>query len=124
MGRGLRLRCPRCGAAPVFAGPFRMRERCPACGLVFEREPGYFVGAIYLNYGATTLIAIAGYFALDAWLGPPVGLQLLVWGTFAVAFPLWFFRYSKCLWLSLDHLVDPVETRRSHEGGDAGSRDQ
>jgi len=82
------------------------------------------VGAIYLNYGATTLIAIAGYFALDAWLGPPVGLQLLVWGTFAVAFPLWFFRYSKCLWLSLDHLVDPVETRRSHEGGDAGSRDQ
>src|SRR5262249_59677525 len=103
-------------------GPFGMRERCLACGLVCEREPGYFVGAISLNYGPTPLPAIAGYFALDAWLSPPVGLQLLVWGSFAVLFPLWFFRYSKCLWLSLDHLVDPVETRRDPEGrGDAGS---
>jgi hypothetical protein len=97
----------------VFAGPFRMHERCPACALVFEREPGYFVGAIYLNYGATALITFAGYFALDAALGLAVGPQLLLWGTFAVAFPLWFFRYSKSLWLSLDYLVDPVDTRPS-----------
>ena len=110
-GRGLRLLCPRCGAAKVFAGPFRMHERCPACGLHFEREPGYFVGAIYLNYGATTLITMGGYFLLDAWLGLALGLQLLVWGTFAVGFPLWFFRYSKSLWLSLDYLVDPVDPR-------------
>jgi uncharacterized protein (DUF983 family) len=88
-----------------------MRARCPACALVFEREPGYFVGAIYLNYGVTTVLTIGGYFALDAWLAPPVTAQLLVWGPVAVAFPLWFFRYSKSLWLSLDYLVDPVDTR-------------
>jgi uncharacterized protein (DUF983 family) len=88
-----------------------MRERCAGCGLVFEREPGYFVGAIYLSYAVTVIVALAGYFLLDAWLGPPVGIQLLVWGTFVVAFPLWFFRYSKSLWLGLDHLVDPVERR-------------
>jgi uncharacterized protein (DUF983 family) len=90
-----------------------MHERCPACGLVFEREPGYFVGAIYLNYGATALISIGGYFALDAALSMALGLQLLVWGAFAVAFPLWFFRYSKSLWLSLDYFVDPVDARAS-----------
>lgn len=110
-GRGLRLRCPRCGAAPIFAGPFRMHARCPACDLVLEREPGYFVGAIYLNYGATVLTAIAGYFALDAWLGLGTRAQLVVWCLFAVVFPLWFFRYSKSLWLSLDHLVDPGSGR-------------
>lgn len=87
-----------------------MLERCPACGLAFEREPGYFVGAIYLNYGVTAVVMLAGYFALGAGLGAEVGLQLLVWGTFVVAFPLWFFRYSKSLWLSLDYLVDPVDT--------------
>jgi len=120
MGRGLRLRCPRCGVGAVFAGPFRVHERCPACGLVFEREAGYFVGAIYLNYGATTLISIAGYFALDAWLGLDVRPQLLLWGTFAVTFPLWFFRYSKSLWLSLDYLVDPVDTRPGPGRDEAG----
>jgi uncharacterized protein (DUF983 family) len=101
------LRCPRCLEGRIWRGFLSMNEKCPKCGLVFEREPGYFVGAIYLNYGVTVLIAIAGYFALDAWLGLGTRAQLVVWVLFAVAFPLWFFRYSKSLWLSLDHLVDP-----------------
>jgi hypothetical protein len=33
---------------------------------------------------------------------------------------LWFFRYSKSLWLSLDYLVDPVDTRPGPRGDDAG----
>jgi hypothetical protein len=28
-----------------------MYERCPACGLKFEREDGYFLGAMYIGYG-------------------------------------------------------------------------
>ena len=27
-----------------------MHERCPVCGLKFEREPGYFLGAMYFSY--------------------------------------------------------------------------
>ena len=86
-----------------------MRVRCPACDLRFEREPGYFVGAIYLNYGVTVTIAVAGYFILDAWRGLGVGWQLALWMPFVAIFPLWAFRYSKALWLAVDHLVDPVE---------------
>ncbi|MGH7263855.1 MAG: DUF983 domain-containing protein [Candidatus Rokuibacteriota bacterium] len=107
LARGLSLRCPRCGAGRVFAGAFRIHARCPACQLVFEREPGYFVGAIYLNYAMTVLIVFPGYFALDAWLGVPPAVQLGVWGAFVVLFSLWFFRYGKSLWLALDYLVDP-----------------
>ena len=91
LGRAWRLQCPRCGAASVF-----------------EREAGYFVGAIYINYGLTVTIALAGYFLLEAWLAPPLAWQLTLWGAFAVLFPLGSFRHSKTLWLSLDHLVDPV----------------
>lgn len=112
LARGMRLRCPRCGAGRVFGGPFHIHDRCPACQLVFEREPGYFVGAIYLNYAMTVLVTIPGYFALDAWLGVPLAVQLALWGAFAVLFPLWFFRYSKSLWLALDYLVDPTDARR------------
>ena len=109
LGRGLRLRCPRCGVGRVFDGVYRVAPRCPACGLVFEREPGYFVGAIYLNYGVTVLTALAGYFALDRWGGASLPVQLAVGGAFTVAFPLWFFRHSKGLWLALDYLVDPAD---------------
>jgi hypothetical protein len=41
-------RCPRCLHGQVFATLFRMHEQCPLCGLSFEREPGYFTGAMYL----------------------------------------------------------------------------
>jgi uncharacterized protein (DUF983 family) len=106
--RALRLRCPRCGRGPLFAGLVRMPPHCPACGLVFEREAGYFIGAIYINYGLTVLLALGGYFALEAWLTPSPGWQVAIWGAFAILFPLWSFRYSKAIWLALDHLVDPA----------------
>ena len=102
----------------MFDGLYRMRARCPVCGLEFEREPGYFVGAIYINYGFTVLTALAGYFLLDGWLAPPVRWQLAIWAPFAVIFPLWAYRYSKTLWLALDHLVDPgaPDAEREAEG--------
>ena len=45
----LRLRCPRCGVGKLYAKPFKMFEHCPHCQLKFEREQGYFVGAMSLS---------------------------------------------------------------------------
>lgn len=83
---------------------------CTVCGLRFEREPGYWVGAIYVNYAVTVGLAMGGYFALDAWLAPGIRGQLWLWGAFAVTFPLGFFPYSKALWLAVDHVLDPRDT--------------
>ena len=44
-----------------------MHKRCRVCNYHFEREQGYFVGAMYINYGVTALIIVAGYFALEWW---------------------------------------------------------
>jgi uncharacterized protein (DUF983 family) len=49
LGRGVCLRCPRCGARSLFRTWFAMHERCAVCGLRFEREQGYFLGAITLK---------------------------------------------------------------------------
>src|SRR5947207_2571652 len=43
-------RCPKCLRGSVFSGLTTMRERCPDCGHKFEREPGYFFGAMYASY--------------------------------------------------------------------------
>jgi uncharacterized protein (DUF983 family) len=115
--RGFRLRCPRCGAAPLFRGLFSMYQDCLSCDLRFEREPGYFVGAIYINYAATAVIAIVGYFGLDHFIGLPPGTQLILWGSFAVGFPLLFFRYSRSLWLSLDYLFNPESSSGERRRG-------
>jgi uncharacterized protein (DUF983 family) len=103
--RAIALRCPRCGATPLFTGWFAMATACALCGLRYERAQGYWVGAIYVNYGVTATIALLGFFLTwPAWSMPT---ELLVWGAFVVLFPLWFFRYSRSLWLAVETLVNP-----------------
>jgi uncharacterized protein (DUF983 family) len=106
---GLCLRCPRCGVGPVFSGLLSMHQRCLKCQFQFEREQGYFVGAIYINYAAIVIILIPGYFALDYFLNISHTTQLILWLAFAVFFPLLFFRHSRCLWMTLDHIFNPPE---------------
>jgi uncharacterized protein (DUF983 family) len=104
---GASLRCPRCGRGKVFDGFFRMRRECPLCRLVFEREQGFFVGAIYVNYAATVLIAMPGFFLLDHYAEASLSFQLFLWGAFALVFPILFFRHSKSLWLSAAYAFHP-----------------
>jgi hypothetical protein len=84
-----------------------MRANCPKCDLKFEREQGYFVGAIYINYAATIAIAVPGFFILDVFTNIDINRQLAIWVPFAVIFPLLFFHHSRALWLVLDHLFNP-----------------
>src|SRR5256886_14103531 len=55
-----RQRCPRCHQGRAFRSLLVMHDACPVCGHIFEREPGYFVGAMYVSYA----LAIPVYLAL------------------------------------------------------------
>jgi len=108
LGNGVRLRCPRCGVGRLYEKPFKMYGNCSHCGLKFEREQGYFIGAMYINYAATVAIAVPGYFLLDAFTAMTINQQLALWVPFAVIFPLLFFHHSRSLWLVLDHFFNPA----------------
>jgi uncharacterized protein (DUF983 family) len=109
LGAAVQLRCPRCAAGRLFVKPFKMYEHCPNCGLKFEREQGYFIGAIYINYAATIAIAVPGYFIVDSFTSMTIHQQLALWVPFAVIFPLLFFHHARSLWLMLDHFFNPGE---------------
>jgi len=109
LARAVRLRCPRCGAQPLFHG-LVMNASCASCGLKYEREPGYFLGSIYINYGLTALSTTAAFLVLRfgwswpmSWVVPP----LLAW---CILFPIWFHRYARAYWLAMDLHFDPPET--------------
>jgi uncharacterized protein (DUF983 family) len=102
----LKRRCPRCLQGQVFVGLFRMHEHCPICGLRFEREPGYFTGAMYLSYGLG-IIATAPVWLPMAWLGRSLGEVLLASSALLIVCSPWLFRYARVLWLYLDHALDP-----------------
>jgi uncharacterized protein (DUF983 family) len=100
VGRGLRLRCPRCGEGKLFSGYFSMPDACPSCALDFRREQGYYIGAMYINYGVTAAILLGVSLPLIG----KYPLPNILWplGLFCLVFPIWFFRYSRSLWLAID----------------------
>lgn len=102
--RGL---CPRCRAGAIFARGGRMHQECPVCNLRFEREHGYFTGAMYVSYGIG--IPFICLFTLLAWLVFPRWqiwqLVLLAWLVFLPLVP-WVYRYSRIAWIHLDRALD------------------
>ena len=110
--RALRLRCPNCGGGPLFTGWFRMRDRCPACGLRLERgEQGYVVGAYMFNIVAAELLfaAVAASVVAATWPSPP--WTALQWGGagLMIAAPLACYPFSKTLFLAFDCMFRPPQ---------------
>jgi hypothetical protein len=91
----------------LWRGPLSTYERCPVCGLKYEREPGYFLGAMYFSY----MLSIP----------PGLAIVLLLWRTtgwdFNVVMIASFFawlpfvplisRYARVLWMYVDRHFDP-----------------
>jgi len=116
LGRALRLRCPRCGRTPLYTGWFAMRERCASCGLRYEREQGYFVGAIYVNYMLTAALGLGTVLLLDAWIGLSLGYQLAIAVPLMLLAPLLFFRHARSLWLAIGYLASSLDERLGRRG--------
>ncbi len=106
--RAWRLRCPRCGRDHLFQSWIKMYPHCTACELKYEREPGYFLGSIYINYSLTAVLVTIGYLGLL--FSEVVSSRTALWivATFSVLFPIWYFRYARSLWLGFDHYWDPT----------------
>lgn len=105
-----RQRCPRCHQGHAFRTLATMHPSCPVCGHVFEREPGYFVGAMYVSYALAIPLYLALAFGLRWALPGRSDLAVM-----ALALPLFIpfapilFRYSRVIWMHLDVTFDPGE---------------
>ena len=99
LGRSLRLRCPSCGGDRVFTGLLGVKERCGACGFNCRPEGGYYLGAIYINYGITAIVALLA--GLPWVLAGELGTGLVVGSAFAVGMGIGFFQFSRSLWLGV-----------------------
>jgi uncharacterized protein (DUF983 family) len=104
--------CPRCGAgrifrSSIFRGFPKMNECCAVCDLKFEREQGYFLGAMYISY-LLALMTIAGL-AIVLWFCFRWSIQkTAVWAVvlFVPIAPT-LTLLSRVMWIYLDQAVDP-----------------
>src|ERR1043166_2501903 len=108
IGEISRLRCPKCGKANVFHKtkyPFisvpKMKEVCDHCGYRFNREPGYFLGAMYVSYGLAVIEGILA-FLITPWLIFGISTINLVLVTVGVILLLamWNYRMARVIWMN------------------------
>ncbi len=113
LGRGVRKRCARCGGGDLFTGWFHQRERCPSCGMQFEREPGFFVGAYLINLTipiVALFVVCMGLVAAKAH-DPDAGIAafVVVGALIAIPLPVVAYPYSRTVWSAIDLAMTPLE---------------
>jgi len=88
-----------------------MCERCSICDLKFEREPGYFLGAMYISYvlgvSIMTPIATLLWFLTGWWITKVTLWAAVLFLPLAPTITL----LARVLWIYLDQSVDPERPR-------------
>lgn len=111
MLRGLKGKCARCGAGGVGKDFWDLRDECPNCGWTFEREEGYWVGAMVVLLGAVEGIYLV-FLAIGifAWW-PDVRWTVLLYAGLAInaIAPVLLYRWSKTAWMGLHVAFFPAE---------------
>lgn len=110
LGALLKGLCPRCRAGKIYRRALTMHERCPVCDLKYEREQGYFLGAMGVSYVLglsvlTLVLVVLSYGVFPEW---PAYKALLP--TLAIYLPMLPFitRASRILWIHFDRTIGPA----------------
>lgn len=105
----LTVKCPRCREGNMFpAGTLyttrfsEMYPTCACCGQVFEPEPGYYYGAMYVSFAFSTAVFLGVLFVLSL-LTEEITLPMVMTAVLAIMVGLLpvIFRLSRVLWIHL-----------------------
>ena len=99
-------RCPRCNRGQVFHGLASTNRACPVCGLIFERDTGYFTGAMYASYALGMVTSFPVWMTMLILGIDPFIIVGVAVAQILITLPL-LFRYSRVIWLHFDNAINP-----------------
>ena len=101
-------KCPHCGEGNVFeplANPLKlpvMKKECEVCHHLFEEEPGFFWGSMYVSYSLGIAIGLAVFFMSQLFFDDTFDLRIIWIVTGALLlFSSVNFRISRMVWMYL-----------------------
>jgi len=108
-GQILTLKCPNCGKTSVFhktkyplLGIPQMKEVCENCGYRFDREPGFFLGAMYVSYGLAAIEGLIAFLLARQLIYGLSGINLAMVTIAAILLcAMWNYRLARVIWMNL-----------------------
>lgn len=132
LGKGTKLYsirkmvCPRCQEGPFFLShPYNLRkagdlhEHCPVCGLKYEKEVGFYYGAMYVSYGLGVALFVACWASFNLFFpNASIGLQISSIVALSLGLGPYLYALSKIIWANLffHYDKDAAQSTSGHQG--------
>lgn len=103
----LKGKCPQCEKKDIFKSKGNllalqipeMHKNCEACHFKFEKEPGFFFGAMFVSYAVTAAEFIAAFVISHFIFGLSLLMSFLVVVTISILLSTFNFRLSRSIWI-------------------------
>jgi uncharacterized protein (DUF983 family) len=116
----LNLKCPRCEKGELYevknpykpGKMFAMNTHCNKCGVKYEKEGGFFYGAMYISYAINIALFVTAtvgwYLFINGHMDWRIYISTYV-GITVLLVPV-IFRYSRSIWLMIMIKYEPGKT--------------
>ncbi len=108
---GLLLICPVCRRGRMSGSLLTLRDRCPHCGVVFERDPGEVTGGMAINMVASSIVGVAVAIYGAVFSGWDVSLLVAAVVGVTLGFGLLFHRHARGLWVAVLYITGAIYER-------------
>jgi uncharacterized protein (DUF983 family) len=115
--------CPRCQEGQFFvSNPYDIKNagnilpNCPSCGLKYEKEPGFFYGAMYVSYALGVALFVILWTSFNLFFpNVTIGWQIGTIITTTIMLSPFLYALSKIVWANLFYHYDKeaIEQYRS-----------
>jgi uncharacterized protein (DUF983 family) len=107
--RVLKCKCPNCKSGDMFETKGnifllktpKMYVRCKECDYKFEKEPGFFIGAMYVSYALGVSEIVGCLIILWGILDVSASLMVTVLVTLIILTSFFKYRLSRSIWMYL-----------------------
>ncbi len=107
----LAWKCPRCGEGDLFESnnPYKpgkmmvMLTHCSNCGVRYEKEAGFFYGAMYISYMFNIAFFVIATVAWYLFIEDLMDWRIYISGYVLFTLAIWplIYRFSRAIWIML-----------------------
>jgi uncharacterized protein (DUF983 family) len=107
--------CPKCQNESMYLdkNPFnlkntlKMHEKCSHCGLIYQIEPSFFYGAMYVSYGLNVATGIAAFLVSYLIFGSTLKTAFIAIIIVLIALFPYVLRWARNIYINMFVTYDP-----------------
>lgn len=104
-----RKKCPQCQEGDFFVSTTYdlkhigdIKDHCDHCGLKYEKEPGFYYGAMYVAYALGVATFVTFWVSMNLFFSSiSIGIQITVVIAAIVVLSPWLYTLSKIIWANM-----------------------